>query len=653
MRKDYGWGDEVVIQIPSPEESITTHVEGFLSVFTYPFTLGPLDPVVIDFCKTYEVTLGQIHPSFWRIVIMLRFFSEKAEGLEFTLSHLIKLYRPHLFRGLIKLQRGTTKAIFASTDETKDRGWMSRFVRVRTSDIIPGDKMPFPESHCLGAPRSARPRGLGTKKLAATSSYDERKWHELAKGQWEAKNHGLRDASEMRPAPPGEKTKPSIPKLEKDNKRKRVSKPEDPQEKKTPTRRLQKRFAQAGADSAPCSPGDEENDDEESALGTPKKDAGKAPVSPEVEIVPLSSTTIPEGANAETPEANENAPSEELGAAKTGHSLSFPTYSEGAIEEANALRMPDPSEVLEEDPFQGCYAGIEDANDLNDASTIFEEAQHLLSRAIVKFRAEVSQCEAELKKVSGEEKALRLLCSQKEEELKDLRTALTKAQKSKSGLDEQQNLEMIGKLRSEVDQVKAGCHQWKKSMDQLDVDKEAVTAQLASAETQLRSIKAKGLSQAKKIEELEAELARPQVETVQAKAEVVQVKAEAEKTKAAADKSIAMYLRDVMAVQAELREASDWGKRSNDLAKCQARRETLKEIHAQGFNLAEEIAEAKARETDARFLVSSDDEDVASGSGDGESEEDVPEGEEAPEDRATEGAVSEDDASRGVTPKID
>ncbi|XP_019258160.1 PREDICTED: MAP7 domain-containing protein 2-like [Nicotiana attenuata] len=401
-------------------------------------------------------------------------------------------------------------------------------------------------------------------------------------------------------------------------KKKRVSKPEGPQDKKTPAQRLRKRFAQTGADSAHDSPDDEENDDEESALVTrtrkpievakpsepetssrgedaPKEETGKVPASPEVEIVPPSSTTIPEGVNAESPNVNENAPSEELGAATMGHSLSFPTYSEGAIEEANVLRMPDPNKIIEDNPFQGCYAGIEDANDLNHASSIFEEAQRLLSRDIVKIRAELSQCEAELKKVLGEEKSLRLLCSQKEEELKDLRTTLAKAQKSESELDEQ----------------------------------------------------------ARKIEGLEAELANARAEAAQAKAEAVQAKAKAEKTKAAADKSISIYLRETIAVQAELREASDRGRRSNELAKCRARRETLEEIHARGFNLAGEIAEAKARETDARFLVSSDNEDVVSGSGDEEGEEDVPEGDETPEDRSAGDVVSEDDTPGGVTSKID
>ncbi|XP_070018182.1 uncharacterized protein [Nicotiana sylvestris] len=259
----------------------------------------------------------------------------------------------------------------------------------------------------------------------------------------------------------------------------------------------------------------------------------------------------------------------------TGQSLCLPTYSEEAIEEANSLRMPDPSKVLEEDPFQSCFAGVDDTADLNDASTLFEEAQHLLSRVIVKFRDELSQCEAELRKVSIEEKALSFLYDQKEEELKVLRAELAKARKNETELDEQvtvilteyglpsltseantfmsqlqQKLEMIGQLRCEVDQVRADCHKWKENMDQLAADKETVISQLTSVETQLQGLKVKGLEQAKKIEELEAELARARAESEQAKAEV-------EKTKAAADKSIAVYLRDAKDFQEDLREASD------------------------------------------------------------------------------------------------
>lgn len=98
VRKDYGWTDKDVV-IPGPDDDITTHVEGYLSVYTYPFTLGLMDPVILDFYRRYEVCLGQIHPSLWRIVIFLRFFVNKINSCMFTTDHLLLLYSPRIFRG--------------------------------------------------------------------------------------------------------------------------------------------------------------------------------------------------------------------------------------------------------------------------------------------------------------------------------------------------------------------------------------------------------------------------------------------------------------------------------------------------------------------------------------------------------------------------
>lgn len=207
----------------------------------------------------------------------------------------------------------------------------------------------------------------------------------------------------MRLAPPEEKTTSSIPKSGKDNKRKRALKPEDPQDKKAHTRRLRRRFSHVDVDLAHDSPNDEDNDGEESALmpqtmkpiktakpsepetssrgkGTSKKYSGDAPMPPEIEIVHLPSTSIPEYTSVKTLKANQNSPSEELRAMTVGHSLSLPSYFEEESEDANALCTLDLSKVLEEDPFQDYFAGVDDAAELNDASTLFKEAQHLISR---------------------------------------------------------------------------------------------------------------------------------------------------------------------------------------------------------------------------------------------------------------------------------
>lgn len=87
------------VVIPGPVDDITTHVEGYLSVYTYSFTLGLVDSVILDFCRRYNVFLGQIHPSLWRIVILLRFFVNKIDSCTFTNDHLLRFYSPQIFRG--------------------------------------------------------------------------------------------------------------------------------------------------------------------------------------------------------------------------------------------------------------------------------------------------------------------------------------------------------------------------------------------------------------------------------------------------------------------------------------------------------------------------------------------------------------------------
>ncbi|XP_070039253.1 uncharacterized protein [Nicotiana tomentosiformis] len=216
-----------------------------------------------------------------------------------------------------------------------------------------------------------------------------------------------------------------------------------------------------------------------------------------------------------------------------------------------------------------------------------------------KFRADLSQFETKIQKVSEERNALKLLCGQKDETIKDLQADLDKAREEEAELDKQvtillmeygldptveantllsqlqQRVERIKLLQGEVDQVKADCDRWKENMDRLAAKKETTLARLSSAEVQLRGIKEKSLAQAKRIEDLETGL--------------VEAKAEIEKTK----------------------------------------RETHEEIHAQGFDLSEEIAQAKVLEAEARQLASFDDEDDDEEGSRGGSDE-GPEGEVAP-----------------------
>ena len=121
-----------------------TYIEGFLSVYIHVLALGSPDQVVLDFCRKYQVTFAQVHPFLWRIVQATRYFANKAE-IEFTLSHLVKLYRPLRYRGLIALQCCSTRAPVIGSEEDEDCGWINRFVRIRTTDVMPGEFLSFPE----------------------------------------------------------------------------------------------------------------------------------------------------------------------------------------------------------------------------------------------------------------------------------------------------------------------------------------------------------------------------------------------------------------------------------------------------------------------------------------------------------------------------
>ncbi|XP_070051979.1 KNR4/SMI1 homolog [Nicotiana tomentosiformis] len=171
----------------------------------------------------------------------------------------------------------------------------------------------------------------------------------------------------------------------------------------------------------------------------------------------------------------------------------------------------------------------------------------------------------------------------------------------------QQKLEMIGQLREEVDIIKAATLGWKEGMDHLTAEKEAARAQLSSAESLLQGIKERSSVQSRKIEELEARLAF----------ELAKAKSKAEKAKAEADAFVAVYRADAEATQAKefeadaraLTSAADDDDDDDDDDDENESGETLKEIHARGFDLIEEIKKAKELEADARALASDDDDD--------------------------------------------
>ncbi|XP_060193348.1 uncharacterized protein LOC132622712 isoform X2 [Lycium barbarum] len=196
VRADCGWDTRPVwVFAPGPNESITDHREGFFYVYTYPFTLKLDPPVILEMCRTYDMTLTQIGPIVWRVIACLRLLANNA-GKELTLAHLIRLYSPRLFRGgVIKLAKRSRNPFFSKMDEDRDRGWLERYVRVKTEDIIPADYMPFPEewndkpNGCI--PPVIRNLSEWVTALLSQHPHDNRTWGHLSRGRWVAQNHGL------------------------------------------------------------------------------------------------------------------------------------------------------------------------------------------------------------------------------------------------------------------------------------------------------------------------------------------------------------------------------------------------------------------------------------------------------------------------------
>ncbi|XP_075083024.1 uncharacterized protein LOC142166952 isoform X2 [Nicotiana tabacum] len=239
-----------------------------------------------------------------------------------------------------------------------------------------------------------------------------------------------------------------------------------------------------------------------------------------------------------------------------------------------------------QDPIYDLFTWVEDVADPNDVSGLFCEVQQALNRAVTvhreacsRSRDELNRFEADLRRVTEERNALRLLSGQREEEIKGLRAELVRSHQDQTDLTEQK-CETIGQLREEVDIIRAKTMGWKDGMDHLAAEKEIVRAQLSSTASHFQGMKEKSSVQARRIEELEARLA----------SELVKAKSDAEKAKSYEDALVTVYRADAEADQVQAREAAEIANtRALELAKCQSRRETLEEIHARGFDLTEEI----------------------------------------------------------------
>ncbi|XP_070022302.1 uncharacterized protein [Nicotiana sylvestris] len=162
----------------------------------------------------------------------------------------------------------------------------------------------------------------------------------------------------------------------------------------------------------------------------------------------------------------------------------------------------------------------------------YELAMTLHREAFSKTRAELNQCENDLKRLIEERDTLKLLHVQKEEEVRDLRAKLEIAHK--------EYIDLIEKLCEEAEMKEAKTLGWKKNMDCLTANTDTAQAQLSWIERQLQSVKEESLDRAMKNKELEARLA----------AELAKATSKVEKVKADVEVVVAIYRADAEAAHA-------------------------------------------------------------------------------------------------------
>nr|XP_016483937.1 PREDICTED: cingulin-like [Nicotiana tabacum] len=219
------------------------------------------------------------------------------------------------------------------------------------------------------------------------------------------------------------------------------------------------------------------------------------------------------------------------------------------------------AEISEQERESHSYEGPQGATNIHNfldglESTASEDITGLgdllvLKKIFLRYREELAQHEVEVRELTEKRDTYKLL-----------------SEKLQAKLEAARKEHVEWAKQAHVDTIQAKVEEFKKNMDLITLEKEAVQAQLASAEAQLRATKEKTLVQAKKIEELQSELNS----TISGQESL------AKELEAAKYKSMVEHVR--------------W----------QSRREALKGVHAQSFDILAEIENAKVEEARARKL---------------------------------------------------
>ncbi|XP_070014173.1 intracellular protein transport protein USO1-like [Nicotiana sylvestris] len=272
------------------------------------------------------------------------------------------------------------------------------------------------------------------KLLDSTFPYNKRVWRDLAKMQWQAKNHGLRECVLMRPPPPGEE---EASKPDKGKKRKKEASIESLKSKKPKVRRPQT-DATVLTSTATASLRTEEKDNDDGDL-------------PLVQIV-RRSTYAPQVIRRKASELGmsnvdqyraEETLEEGLGAVpepQVGHDLNAPV----ALEEAERLQ---------------------------------KQVKKLYDHAFSKLQDELSCREKDLEKLTSKLNESKASSSRKEEELSELWTSLEGIGKKNAPVEQ---------LQEEVATKDVEILELKRQKEVVTSEKDFLRGELASTQDLLR-----------------------------------------------------------------------------------------------------------------------------------------------------------------------
>ncbi|XP_070020780.1 tropomyosin-like [Nicotiana sylvestris] len=163
-----------------------------------------------------------------------------------------------------------------------------------------------------------------------------------------------------------------------------------------------------------------------------------------------------------------------------------------------------------------------------------------------------------------------------------------------------------------MNKVQSMADGWKSKMDRVSSEKEITQAKLTSVEVQLWVAKEEADKRSQLNNELRAELSS---ERDALGKEYEAIKSKLDTTSADVEEMVAQYKADVEAAEACLKTNAEYIRRLS-------RRETLKEIHARGFDLLSEIEEAKKLEVEAKKLSETEGAEDSEGSEESEGSND-------------------------------